>query len=128
MENFVESYHLPWTHPHLNSVSRLDAHSSLITESFISQISHHYDSQFAGHGVLPRFAALPEQRMTMAETVLLEGSVLDRRGDKVLLQSGYRATDRKRWCPGVEIPSTAFTDDNGYLRVWYQDGKDDLEE
>lgn len=76
VENFVESYHLPSTHPHLNSVSRLDAHSALITDAFISQLSHHYDSQLAGHGALPRFVGLPEQRRSMAEYPALMPNVM----------------------------------------------------
>ncbi len=79
--------------------------------------------EFSGRAK-PRYAAMTD----IGKIVLVEGSVLQRRGDKILLQSGYRAADRMRWCPGVDIPSTAFADEDGYLRVWYQDGQDDLPE
>lgn len=56
-----------------------------------------------------------------------EGTIVARKGDDLLLQSGYRVEDRLRWNPTWQMPEAALVDEQGYLRVWYPDGPVDHE-
>jgi choline monooxygenase len=67
MENFQEGYHLPTTHPFLNSLSSLENHYSVVEPAFQGQGSHHYDTVQAGHGDLPNFPGLPDYWKHRAE-------------------------------------------------------------
>ncbi|ROO27127.1 2Fe-2S ferredoxin [Salinisphaera orenii MK-B5] len=67
VENFVESYHLPWTHPSLNDYSRMQAHFNMLEPTYMGQGSQGYDSVAAGHPDLPTFPDLPEARRSTAE-------------------------------------------------------------
>lgn len=67
VENFVESYHLPWTHPSLNRYSQMQSHFNMLEPTFLGQGSHHYDSARAGHPDLPMFPGLSAERQTQAE-------------------------------------------------------------
>jgi len=67
MENFQEGYHLPMTHPFLNSLSSLDNHYSVVEPAYQGQGSHYYDTVQAGHGDLPNFPDLPEYWKHRAE-------------------------------------------------------------
>lgn len=67
IENFVESYHLPWTHPSLNGYSRMQAHFNMLEPTYLGQGSDQYDSESAGHPDLPLFPGLSEARETVAE-------------------------------------------------------------
>lgn len=67
IENFVESYHLPWTHPSLNSYSKLEVHYIMMEPTFMGQGSTDYDVVSAGFPGLPIFASLPKPQQTVAE-------------------------------------------------------------
>jgi len=67
MENFQEGYHLPMTHPLLNSLSSLENHYSVVEPAYQGQGSHFYDMVQGGHGDLPRFPNLPEYWQHRAE-------------------------------------------------------------
>lgn len=67
IENYLESYHLPWTHPTLNSSSALQAHYCMVEPTFMGQGSYHYDSASVGHGDLPMFPKLSKKARTVAE-------------------------------------------------------------
>ncbi|GAB3684622.1 aromatic ring-hydroxylating oxygenase subunit alpha [Salinisphaera aquimarina] len=67
VENFVESYHLPWTHPSLNGYSRMQAHFNMLEPTYLGQGSTGYDSVAAGHPDLPMFPGLSEQARRTAE-------------------------------------------------------------
>jgi len=67
MENFQEGYHLPMTHPFLNSLSSLENHYSVVEPAFQGQGSHYYDTVEAGHGDLPNFPELPDYWKHRAE-------------------------------------------------------------
>ncbi|WP_423823290.1 aromatic ring-hydroxylating dioxygenase subunit alpha [Salinisphaera sp. SPP-AMP-43] len=67
IENFLESYHLPWTHPELNEFSEMSAHFSLLEPGFLGQGSRDYDSTVAGHPDLPLFPDLNEPQSRTAE-------------------------------------------------------------
>ena len=57
IENYCESYHLPWVHPGLNSYSRLEDHYHMIETSFAGQGSTAYTPGFGPGG--GRFATFP---------------------------------------------------------------------
>jgi len=59
--------------------------------------------------------------------VLYEGTIVARRpsDNTILLRSGYRLEDRKRWNPSWRIPSSVEIDDEGYMCVWYRDGEEE---
>ncbi len=67
IENFVEGYHLPWTHPFLNSISSMANHYSVIDEPIVGQGSDLYGRDKAGHEVLPQFSGLSEHWRVRAE-------------------------------------------------------------
>ena len=67
MENFQEGYHLPMTHPFLNSLSSLENHYSVVEPAYQGQGSHYYDTVEAGHGDLPNFPDLPDYWKHRAE-------------------------------------------------------------
>jgi phenylpropionate dioxygenase-like ring-hydroxylating dioxygenase large terminal subunit len=77
VENYCESYHLPWVHPSLNSYSRLeDHHSFLDHEAFCGQISLAYRLSDVAGTKLPRFPAWPADRTHVAEYPALYPNVL----------------------------------------------------
>jgi phenylpropionate dioxygenase-like ring-hydroxylating dioxygenase large terminal subunit len=57
VENFAESYHLPWVHPGLNSYSRLEDHYNMVERSFSGQGSLAYTPSFGPNG--ERFQTFP---------------------------------------------------------------------
>jgi choline monooxygenase len=77
VENYCESYHLPWLHPSLNSYSRLEDHLCFLEcEDFCGQTSLAYRlSDVAGTG-LPRFEDWPQDRTHVAEYPALYPNVL----------------------------------------------------
>ena len=59
VENYLESYHLPWVHPGLNSYSRLEDHYNIVETSFAGQGSSAYTPGFGPNGErFSRFAGL----------------------------------------------------------------------
>lgn len=70
LENFLESYHLPVVHPGLNSYSPLSDHLVHVENRIMGQVSLNYQPDDDGQG-LPRFADLPQERLTRAEYLLL---------------------------------------------------------
>ncbi len=78
VENYCESYHLPWVHPGLNAYSRLEDHYNIEARGrFAGQGTHVY-RQLAGEDgqVLPDFADLPETWTTAAEYIALFPNLL----------------------------------------------------
>jgi choline monooxygenase len=67
MENFLESYHLPFAHPTLNAASKMEAHYSIVEGLYLGQGSHGYEPQIAGHADLPRFPGLTAAQQKTAE-------------------------------------------------------------
>lgn len=67
IENFIEGYHLPWTHPFLNSVSSMANHYSVVDGPIAGQGSHLYERDKAGHEALPMFPGLSPYWETRAE-------------------------------------------------------------
>ncbi|MBO9397416.1 aromatic ring-hydroxylating dioxygenase subunit alpha [Shimia sp. R9_2] len=78
VENYCESYHLPWVHPGLNSYSRLEDHYNITVPSHYSgQGTHVYRQLKAEDGTcFPDFADLPAFWDEGAEYVALYPNVL----------------------------------------------------
>lgn len=78
VENYCESYHLPWVHPGLNSYSKLEDHYNIVAPgSFSGQGTLVYNPQLGADG--ERFAAfegLSEKWQTGAEYAALFPNVL----------------------------------------------------
>lgn len=72
VENYAESYHLPWVHPGLNSYSRLEDHYNIIERGFAGQGSLAYTPSMTEGGVgFTRFAGLSEKWNKSAEYPIL---------------------------------------------------------
>jgi len=68
VENYAESYHLPWIHPGLNSYSRLEDHYNMVERSFCGQGSSAYTPSFGPNGErFGEFAGLSEKWRKGAE-------------------------------------------------------------
>lgn len=77
VENYCESYHLPWVHPGLNSYSRLEDHYNIAAEGCSGQGTRVY-RQFQGpEGArFPDFAGLDPRWDSVAEYLALYPNVL----------------------------------------------------
>ena len=71
VENFSESYHLPWVHPQLNNCSRMEDHFNFdVGENHVGQGSKLYRIGAIGDRTLPVFPNLKETgRETVAEYI-----------------------------------------------------------
>ena len=78
VENYCESYHLPWVHPGLNSYSRLEDHYHIEGRGHFSGQGSVVYRQLKGEDstVMPDFAGLSEQWNEGAEYVALYPNVL----------------------------------------------------
>ncbi len=78
VENYCESYHLPWVHPGLNSYSRLEDHYHIEAPGRFSGQGTHVYRQLRGEdgATFPDFADLPAKWDTAAEYIALYPNVL----------------------------------------------------
>ncbi len=77
VENYCESYHLPWIHPGLNTYSRLEDHYHIMYgDDFGGQGSLAYRLSDEVGTALPRFPEWPEDRLEQAEYVAFYPNVL----------------------------------------------------
>ena len=77
VENYCESYHLPFVHPDLNTYSPLDAHYNVIVEPLASgQGTRVYDLNRGNEKPLPTFSAWDPDRLKTAEYLSLYPNVL----------------------------------------------------
>lgn len=78
VENYCESYHLPWVHPGLNSYSRLEDHYNIVEPRvFSGQGSYVYDPQLDASGRrFPSFPGISAKWDRAAEYVALYPNVL----------------------------------------------------
>ena len=74
VENYCESYHLPWVHPNLNSYSNLADHYNIVEPRFAGQGSLKYAP--SDDAPLPQFDGLPEWARTGSEYIALFPNVL----------------------------------------------------
>lgn len=76
VENYCESYHLPWVHPELNSYSRLEDHYCFCEADFAGQGTLVYRGSEVAGTHLPQFDAWPADRMHVAEYPAMYPNVL----------------------------------------------------
>lgn len=77
VENYCESYHLPWIHPGLNSYSKLEDHYHImINDNFAGQGSYAYRLSGEVGTVLPRFPEWSEDKLEQAEYISFYPNVL----------------------------------------------------
>ncbi|MDX1541023.1 MAG: RHO alpha subunit C-terminal catalytic domain-containing protein, partial [Geminicoccaceae bacterium] len=78
VENYCESYHLPWVHPGLNSYSRLEDHYTIVEAGCFSGQGTRVYNPLLGDGGrrFPPFVALPAAGDQAAEYVALYPNVL----------------------------------------------------
>ena len=72
VENYLESYHLPWVHPGLNSYSKLEDHENIVEYGHYSgQISHKYIPQYTTGKQFADFKNLGSEWDTKGEYIVL---------------------------------------------------------
>ena len=77
VENYCESYHLPFVHPDLNTYSPLDAHYNLTVDPLASgQGTRVYDLARGSSKPLPLFSGWDGERLKTAEYLSLYPNVL----------------------------------------------------
>jgi choline monooxygenase len=76
VENYCESYHLPWVHPGLNSYSRLEDHYNIMVEDrFSGQGTRVYQLPNVAD-MLPQLKVWPGDRLRTAEYVAVYPNVM----------------------------------------------------
>ena len=78
IENYCESYHLPWVHPGLNSYSKIEDHYHIqgLPNRFAGQGTFVYNPRFKGKEKLPSFPNWPKDKENIAEYVALFPNVM----------------------------------------------------
>ena len=78
IENYCESYHLPWVHPGLNSYSKIDDHYHIqgLPNRFAGQGTVVYNPRFKGKEKFPCFPNWPKDKEHVAEYVALFPNVM----------------------------------------------------
>ena len=78
IENYCESYHLPWVHPGLNSYSKLEDHYHIqgLPNRFAGQGTVVYKPRFKGSKKFPCFPNWPKDKENIAEYVALFPNVM----------------------------------------------------
>jgi choline monooxygenase len=78
IENYCESYHLPWVHPELNAYSKIDDHYHIqgLPNRFAGQGTLVYNPQFKGGKKFPTFPGWSKEKEIHAEYVALFPNVM----------------------------------------------------
>jgi choline monooxygenase len=78
IENYCESYHLPWIHPELNKISNIEDHYHIedISGNFSGQGSNKYIQQFEGNRSFQTFPNWPSTLSQKSEYVSLFPNVM----------------------------------------------------
>ena len=78
IENYCESYHLPWVHPGLNSYSKIEDHYHIkgLPNRFAGQGTKVYNPKFKGKIKLPCFPNWPQNKEHIAEYIALFPNVM----------------------------------------------------
>ena len=78
IENYCESYHLPWVHPGLNEYSKIDDHYHIqgLPNRFAGQGTTNYNPKFKGKEKFPSFPNWPKNKECIAEYVALFPNVM----------------------------------------------------
>ncbi|MDD9910254.1 MAG: aromatic ring-hydroxylating dioxygenase subunit alpha [Ahrensia sp.] len=98
VENYCESYHLPWVHPGLNAYSRLEDHYHIIESgAFSGQGTRVYNPSLSDNQAFVDFAGLSQQWDRQGEYIALFPNVLlgvhrDHRYAIILMPNGPEQT------------------------------------
>ena len=78
IENYCESYHLPWVHPGLNSYSKIEDHYHIqgLPNRFAGQGTTVYNPRLKGKEKFPCFPNWPKNKAHIAEYVALFPNVM----------------------------------------------------
>ena len=78
IENYCESYHLPWVHPNLNSYSKIEDHYHIqgLPNRFAGQGTTVYNPRLKGKEKFPCFPNWPKDKEHIAEYVALFPNVM----------------------------------------------------
>ena len=78
IENYCESYHLPWVHPGLNAYSKIEDHYHIqgLPNRFAGQGTIVYDPKFEENKKFPIFNGWPKKKEKFAEYVALFPNVM----------------------------------------------------
>ena len=78
IENYCESYHLPWVHPGLNAYSKIEDHYHIqgLPNRFAGQGTIVYDPVFEENKKFPTFQGWPKKKEKFAEYVALFPNVM----------------------------------------------------
>jgi len=78
IENYCESYHLPWVHPGLNSYSKIEDHYHIqgLPNRFAGQGTIVYNPRLKGKNKFPCFPNWPKNKENIAEYVALFPNVM----------------------------------------------------
>ena len=77
VENYCESYHLPWIHEGLNSYSRIQDHYSILAGDWgAGQGSYVFEFTKRSGVSIPRFEQWPQDKLKVAEYIALFPNVL----------------------------------------------------
>ena len=78
IENYCESYHLPWVHPNLNSYSKIEDHYHIqgLPNRFAGQGTTVYNPRLKGKEKFPCFPNWPKDQHHIAEYVALFPNVM----------------------------------------------------
>jgi choline monooxygenase len=78
IENYCESYHLPWVHPGLNSYSKIEDHYHIqgLPNRFAGQGTVVYNPRFDGNEKFPCFPNWPKDKENIAEYIALFPNVM----------------------------------------------------
>ena len=113
VENYCESYHLPWIHPGLNSYSRLEDHYEIVADGFSGQGTIVYEPDLTEEAAFADYPGLSSAWDRQAEYVALYPNVLlgvhrDHRFAILLLPRGPEETLER---VSVQYASQAMTRD-----------------
>ena len=78
IENFCESYHLPFVHPNLNKYSKIDDHYHIegLPNRFAGQGTLVYNPKFKNNKKFPSFPSWPSKKNKQAEYIALFPNVM----------------------------------------------------
>ena len=78
IENYCESYHLPWVHPNLNSYSKISDHYHIqgLPNRFAGQGTTVYNPSFKGNKSFPCFPFWSNEKVNYAEYVALFPNIM----------------------------------------------------
>ena len=86
VENFVESYHLPWVHPSMNRYNPMEDHYQILGgDTYIGQGLLGLEFEDAAANLLPRFPNLTPEQLTTGESHFVFPNLLF----GVMIEMGY---------------------------------------